>query len=259
MKSPLELLEARFRGIFEGKPSIKDWMQDRPDSFQTLVNEIDSYLQQQADDEALPVQYVFYFCPEDAKTLGGEPELEGVIAAVIVALGTEQGLTFSRALRVKIVIKNSLKPGQVEIKSIRTRERPDQTDSFTAQNSTVVCTHEGETIPANLLLADETVFPLMGSVTNLGRKSNNHIIFDDLRVSRNHAQIRLIFEEYVLFDTGSSGGTFVNGERISQCALKTGDVISLAGVKLIFSREGSSSDTGEREITSKLGPAKKEE
>jgi hypothetical protein len=259
MKSPLELLEARFKGIFEGKPSIKDWVQDRPDSFQALVDEIDAYLEQQPDDETLPGQYIFYFCPEDAKILGGEPELEGVIAAVMVTLGTEKGLTFSRAPRVKIVIKNSLKPSQREIKSIRTRERADQTDSFTAQSSSVICSHEGDTALANLLLADETIFPLAGSVTNLGRKSNNHIIFDDLRVSRNHAQIRQIFKEYVLFDTGSSGGTFVNGERISQCTLKSGDVISLAGVKLIFSREGSSSDTGEREITSKLGLVKKEE
>lgn len=252
-------MEARFRGIFEGKPSIKDWVQDRPDSFQALVDAIDAYLEQQSDDETLPGQYVFYFCPDDAKILGGEPELESVISAVMVVLGTEKGLTFSRAPRVKIVIRNSLKPGQREIKSIRTREHADQTDSFTAQRSAAVCPHEGEANLAHLLLADETLVPLSGSVTNLGRKSNNHIIFDDLRVSRNHAQIRQIFEEYVLFDTGSSGGTFVNGERISQCTLKSGDVISLAGVKLIFSREGSASDTAEREITSKLGPAKKEE
>jgi hypothetical protein len=259
MKSPLELLEARFKGIFEGKPSIKDWMQDRPDSFQSIVNEIDAFLQEQSDGSTLPAQYIFYFGPEDATTLGSEPELEGIILSMMIALGTERGLAFMRTPSVKIVIKNSLNPGQLEIKAALVRERSDQTDSFTAHTTPSVFPMEIENPQANLLLADETIIPLAGSVTNLGRKSNNHIIFDDLRVSRNHAQIRLIFKDYVLFDTGSSGGTFVNGERISQYTLKSGDVISLAGVKLIFSREGSAADTGEREITSKLGPAKKEE
>jgi len=122
------------------------------------------------------------------------------------------------------------------------------------------CGKRGDVSPADLPARIELLlFPLAGPVTNLGRKSNNHIIFDDLRVSRNHAQIRLIYDEFVLFDTGSSGGTFVNGERISQCTLKPGDVISLAGVKLIFSRDGSVSDSSEREITSKMGPGIKEQ
>jgi hypothetical protein len=41
--------------------------------------------------------------------------------------------------------------------------------------------------------------------------------------------------------------------------LKTGDVISLAGVKLIFSEEIEGATKPEREITSKLTPTNKEE
>ena len=233
-------------------------MQDRPDSIQGLINEIDTFLQQQPDADPLPGHFVFYFSQADAKALCHEPELETMIAEVMVALGTEYGLVFVRNPRVKIVTRNSLKPGQMEIKPILTKSQNDQTDSFSAQRETAVNPGESDSPRASIMVADETIFPLAGSVTNLGRKSNNHIIFDDLRVSRNHAQIRLIYNEYVLFDTGSSGGTFVNGERISQCTLKPGDVISLAGVKLIFSRDSSTTDTGEREITSKLGAGKKE-
>lgn len=233
-------------------------MQDRPDSIQGLINEIDTFLRQQSDSDPLPGQFVFYFSQADAKALVRELELEAMIAEVMVALGTEYGLVFIKNPRVKIVTRNSLKPGQMEIKPIHTRAQYDQTDSFTAQRAAVPDPAEGDSLRASIMVADETIIPLAGPVTNLGRKSNNHIIFDDLRVSRNHAQIRLINDEYVIFDTGSSGGTFVNGERISQSTLKPGDVISLAGVKLIFSWEQPSSDTSEREITSKLGPGKKE-
>lgn len=258
MKSPLEQLEARFRGIFEGKPSIQDWMQDRPDSIQGLINGIDVFLRQQPVADPLPDQFVLYFSQEDAKIFVCEPELDAMIAEVMVALGTEYGLVFIRNPHIKIITRNSLKPGQMEIKPISTKSQTDQTDALTVQRETAEIPGESATPQASLLVADETLFPLAGPVTNLGRKSNNHIIFDDPRVSRNHAQIRLINNEYVLFDTGSSGGTFINGERISQSTLKPGDVISLAGVKLIFSREQPSSDSGEREITSKLGPGKKE-
>jgi len=80
MKSPLEQLEARFRGIFEGKPSIQDWMQDRPDSIRELINQIDVFLKQQSANDPLTDQFVFYFSPADSKTLGCEPELEKMIS-----------------------------------------------------------------------------------------------------------------------------------------------------------------------------------
>jgi len=76
--------------------------------------------------------------------------------------------------------------------------------------------------------------PSNRAVTNIGRRSTNHLVVSDLRVSRNHAQVRLVNGRYMIFDAGSTGGTYINGERIQQSTLRPGDVISLAGVKLIF-------------------------
>ncbi|MBK6645463.1 MAG: FHA domain-containing protein [Anaerolineales bacterium] len=42
---------------------------------------------------------------------------------------------------------------------------------------------------------------------------------------------------FVVFDLNSTGGTFVNGQRTSQSVLYPGDVISLAGVALIFGQD----------------------
>jgi hypothetical protein len=75
------------------------------------------------------------------------------------------------------------------------------------------------------------------SVVNIGRRKDNHLVIDDLRVSRVHAQLRPIKGRYVLFDLNSKGGTFVNDQRISQYVLNPGDVISLAGVPLIYGQD----------------------
>jgi pSer/pThr/pTyr-binding forkhead associated (FHA) protein len=65
----------------------------------------------------------------------------------------------------------------------------------------------------------------------------NQLVIDDPRVSRTHAQLRAIKGRYVVFDLNSTGGTFVNGQRTSQSALYPGDVISLAGVTLVFGQD----------------------
>jgi len=67
-------------------------------------------------------------------------------------------------------------------------------------------------------------------------------VINDRRVSRQHAQIRAINGNFVLFDLNSSGGTFVNGDRINQRGLHPGDVISLAGVPLVYGQEKSAQE-----------------
>ena len=62
-------------------------------------------------------------------------------------------------------------------------------------------------------------------------------MIDDPRISRSHAQLRAIKGRFVIFDLNSTGGTFVNAQRTSQSVLYPGDVISLAGVPLVFGQD----------------------
>src|SRR5512133_1418943 len=98
---------------------------------------------------------------------------------------------------------------------------------------------ESSGTPENAFLIVEgvKVYPLNESVVNIGRRLENQLVIDDPRVSRNHAQLRAIKGRFVLFDLNSTGGTFVNGQRTSQTVLYPGDVISLAGVSLIFGQD----------------------
>ena len=61
----------------------------------------------------------------------------------------------------------------------------------------------------------------------LGRLSDRDLFLGDQRISRRHARILQDAHGYLLEDTESSHGTFVNGERITSCALASGDQISL--------------------------------
>ena len=111
-------------------------------------------------------------------------------------------------------------------------------------------------IPQNAILIIEgaIVHALKEPVINIGRRFENHIVIDDPRISRRHAQLRAINGHFVLFDVGSTGGTFVNGQRTSQIVLYPGDTISLAGVTLNFVQEDPTPRLDQAE-TSPLRPA----
>lgn len=94
-------------------------------------------------------------------------------------------------------------------------------------------------LPLNAFLVIEggRIYPLIKTVINIGRSLENHIVIDDLRVSRSHALLHASKGHFVLFDLNSTGGTFVNGQRINQTVLYPGDTISLGGVLLTFKQE----------------------
>ncbi len=81
------------------------------------------------------------------------------------------------------------------------------------------------------------VIPLTQPLVRIGRRLENNLVLDDPRVSRTHAELRAINGRYVLFDLNSTGGTYVNGLKITQSVVYPGDVISLAGVNLVYGQK----------------------
>ncbi len=85
-----------------------------------------------------------------------------------------------------------------------------------------------------LILDGKRHVPLDKPVIALGRALDNDLVIDDARVSRHHAQIRMRNGRYIIYDTGSSGGTTVNEQPVTEHALQVGDVISLAGYAIVY-------------------------
>jgi serine phosphatase RsbU (regulator of sigma subunit)/pSer/pThr/pTyr-binding forkhead associated (FHA) protein len=75
----------------------------------------------------------------------------------------------------------------------------------------------------------------------IGRQPENHLILRDSRVSRSHARIVVENGGYVLEDTGSRHGTFVNGKRVKRKALVNTDRVEFGAqdsYQLLFALDG---------------------
>jgi len=70
---------------------------------------------------------------------------------------------------------------------------------------------------------------------NIGRDpSRNELVLDAPTVSGQHAKIRLIEGEYILYDLGSSNGTHANGQEIHKHTLQDGDQLRFGQVEMTF-------------------------
>ncbi len=77
-------------------------------------------------------------------------------------------------------------------------------------------------------------FTLHGDVTRLGRHPDSEISLDDITVSRRHADVVRTDDGYVVSDSGSLNGTYVNQERVERAILRHGDELQIGKFRLVF-------------------------
>jgi serine/threonine protein kinase len=76
-------------------------------------------------------------------------------------------------------------------------------------------------------------FPLQeGTGQILGRHQDAAYKLTDPRMSRQHCEVHCEGDQVKLLDRGSTGGTFVNGQKISERSLKPGDIIKIGESEL---------------------------
>jgi pSer/pThr/pTyr-binding forkhead associated (FHA) protein len=69
----------------------------------------------------------------------------------------------------------------------------------------------------------------------IGRTEDNTLTFPYSNVSRHHAKVYSAGEEFVVEDTGSTNGTYVNGTRIAKCILRQQDLIQVGDTRMVYS------------------------
>jgi signal transduction histidine kinase/pSer/pThr/pTyr-binding forkhead associated (FHA) protein len=84
-------------------------------------------------------------------------------------------------------------------------------------------------------------YELQDKVVSVGRDSSNFIQLHDTEVSRRHAEFRRVGETTVVADLGSSNGTYLNGHRIQQQELRSGDQLQLGGTLMLFTAASTDS------------------
>jgi hypothetical protein len=71
-------------------------------------------------------------------------------------------------------------------------------------------------------------------VTTVGRHPEADIFFDDVTVSRRHAEITRDGVTFELVDQRSLNGTYVNGERVDRATLRNGSEVRIGKFRLNF-------------------------
>ncbi len=81
---------------------------------------------------------------------------------------------------------------------------------------------------------DRLLYP--DQAVRLGRASENDIVIDDPKISRNHAELGWNGTGFSLLDLSSANGTFVNGQRVvkTPCVLRDGDEICLGKMLMYY-------------------------
>ena len=77
-----------------------------------------------------------------------------------------------------------------------------------------------------------SAFRLYDGINTLGRETTNRIKLMDLRVSRNHCEIRKLAQSLFITDLGTRNGTLVNGKTVRKQELKVGDRIQVGNTVL---------------------------
>lgn len=181
-----------------------------------------------------PDVYTLVIHPETS-TKWQDQQLLTVLLNSITTVAQEAGFRFTISPTITVSTDENIPLNGAEIVASHRIETMADTNATPLDTGSL----DNSKLPENAFLIVEgvKVYPLTLPVVNIGRRLDNQLVIDDPRVSRNHAQLRTIKGRYVVFDLNSTGGTFVNGQRTSQSVLYPGDVISLAGVALIFGQD----------------------
>lgn len=217
------LVEGTFARLFAGHVHPRD-----------VALQLARALEDSAANGAAGTHYTVRLNPSDAQSLLSlHPDLAERLALELLGLAREAHLTLAQPPEVSVVAD----PAQAaHTLAVSTEFRP--TVPGATQSLAPVQAAAPRTTPKAFLILDgRRTINLRETVVTLGRRLDNQVILDDPRVSRNHAQLRLRFGHYVLYNLSSTGGTFVNDQRIEECVLRPGDVISLGGVPIIYGED----------------------
>lgn len=238
MKSRLDQLESKLQSLFEDKiMSMIPGLSVEDKIIQKLAASLKQNITGQKENNPVAPNVFTLVVAADASSKWSNPKVMKALTEVISSAVKDVGLKLEQQPTITVTTDSSYKDNEVSVIASHRLESMEETKGMAtgAENND----EKNDKIPENAFLIVEgiKVFPLIDRVVNIGRRLENHLVIDDPRISRNHSQLRAINGRFVLFDLNSTGGTFVNGQRTSQTVLYPGDVISLAGVALIFGQD----------------------
>ncbi|MHA7239047.1 FHA domain-containing protein [Arthrobacter sp. TMS1-12-1] len=114
---------------------------------------------------------------------------------------------------------------EIELERHLTREEQGSVAALPA-GSALLIAHSGPNAGARFLLDED--------VTKAGRHPNADIFLDDVTVSRQHAEFRRSENGFMVVDTRSLNGTYVNNDRVDSIVLRNGNEVQIGKFRLTF-------------------------
>lgn len=239
MKSRFDYIESRLQALIENRFTWLPWRSRQPILARQIVAALRSQVFSTSEDSPmLPNLISFHMHPENVAIWQSNQDWLAWLSRSIQEIVQESGARLAAEPAIHLVADPALGIDGLHITA--GFQKPDL-GSTAAMNLSETLNPGNPDPPASfsayLILNGSEIYPLNQPVVNIGRRPDNHIVIDDLRISRSHAQIRELRGQHVLFDLNSTGGSFINGNRITEYTLRPGDVISLAGVTIIYGQE----------------------
>lgn len=232
MSSPFDHIENHLNNFIEKSIQLLPDSNRMHTHLLRLTRSLQNLLQQQIETQgAIPAAITIFFNPINLSTWRSHPEVLEYLSAAIHDLASDQGIPAPLAPAIHLEVDPALPLDSFTIRQGAVSGRAGETKALSPTHKPA--RHiKSEQAELYLIHQENHPFPLLEAAINIGRGPHNNLVINDPRVSRLHAQIRTVDGVYTIFDLNSRGGVFVNGQPVTQAALKSGDTISLAGCKL---------------------------
>lgn len=123
-------------------------------------------------------------------------------------------------------IFGAIHTGEFDMSHLGLREDARKAVEALPEGSALLVVQRGPNVGARFLLDSQRVV--------VGRSPNADIFLDDVTVSRKHAEFVATPQGYVVRDTGSLNGTYVNRERVEKAQLSGGDEVQIGKFRMTY-------------------------
>lgn len=171
-----------------------------------------------------PNEYTVYLSPTDFEhvTDWGDEALAHEIADSLEDHARSLRYAFVGAVEVSFELDESLATGRYSVSS-RTKRGP-----------VAPATSPDPLSRFPLLDIDGQRYNLTGATTVIGRGTEADIVVDDNGVSRKHISLEVTPDGTILTDLGSTNGTFVEEQRITEVTLVDGNAIRIGRTVIMY-------------------------